>query len=65
MTPPAGSNSRAEQAKAAQEKKAEEERRAAEEKKAAEEVARLRDMHIVRLPGEPAPHALSALEAVR
>ena len=62
---PAGSNSRAEQAKAAQEKKAEEERRAAEEKKAAEEVARLREMHIVRLQGEPAPHTLSALEGVR
>ena len=65
VTPPAGSNSRAEQAKAAQEKKAEEERRAAEEKKAAEEAVRRREMHIVRLTGEPAPHTLSALEGVR
>lgn len=64
-TPPAGSNSRVEQGKAAQEKKAEEERRAAEEKKAAEQAVRDRERRIVRLPGEPIPHTLSALEAVR
>ena len=57
--------SRAEQAKLAQEKKAEEERLAAEQKKAAEQAVRDRERGIVRLSGEPAPHTISALEAVR
>lgn len=57
--------SRVEQAKLAQEKKAEEERRAAEQKKAAEQAVRDRERGIVRLSGEPAPHTISALEAVR
>lgn len=57
--------SRVEQAKLAQEKKAEEERLAAEQKKAAEQAVRDRERRIVRLPGEPIPHTLSALEAVR
>lgn len=64
-TTPAGPTSRAEQAKIAQEKKAEEERQAAEQKKAAEQAARDRERRIVRLPGNPVPHTLSALEAVR
>ena len=64
-TTPAGPTSRAEQAKIAQEKKAEEERQAAEQKKAAEQATRDRERRIVRLPGEPVPHTLSALEAVR
>ena len=57
--------SRVEQAKLAQEKKAEEERLAAEQKKAAEQAVRDRERGIVRLSGEPAPHTISALEAVR
>ena len=57
--------SRVEQAKLAQEKKAEEERLAAEQKKSAEQAVRDRERRIVRLPGEPAPHTISALEAVR
>ena len=64
-TTPAGPTSRAEQAKLAQEKKAEEERLAAEQKKAAEQAVRDRERGIVRLSGEPAPHTISALEAVR
>ena len=64
-TTPAGPTSRAEQAKIAQEKKAEEERQAAEQKKAAEQAVRDRERGIVRLSGEPAPHTISALEAVR
>ena len=64
-TTPAGPTSRAEQAKLAQEQKAEQERKAAEEKKAAEQAVRDRERRIVRLPGEPIPHTLSALEAVR
>lgn len=57
--------SRVEQAKLAQEKKAEEERLAAEQKKAAQQAVRDRERGIVRLSGEPAPHTISALEAVR
>lgn len=64
-TTPAGPTSRVEQAKLAQEKKAEEERLAAEQKKAAEQAVRDRERGIVRLSGEPAPHTISALEAVR